>query len=369
MPKKMTVPSFDATRQVKKIRKDINAVLKRVLDSGKFVMGKEVEKFEKEFSNFIGSNYGIGVNSGTDALKIALKALGVGPGDEVITVSNTATPTVSAIRECGATPVLVDCDGYFLIDVKKIETAITPKTKVILPVHLYGQPADMPAIMKIAVKHKLKVIEDCAQSAGATIGKRKTGSFGDAACFSFFPTKNLGACGDGGMITTSDKNTAEICKRLRRYGMDGTYYANIEGYNSRLQEFQAAILSVKLPHLPSYNKKRQAIAHRYLSEIKNPHVELPETRTGVSHIFHLFVIKVSPRDKFLEHLKINSVGFGIHYPFPIHLQKAYGFLGYKEDSFPKVESFAKKIISLPIFPELTENEIGQVVKVVNSFTG
>lgn len=363
----MKIPSFDATRQIKKIRPEINAALKKVLDSGKFVMGEGVEMFETEFSSYIGTRFGIGVNSGTDALRIALRALGIGPGDEVITAANTATPTVSAIREIGATPVLVDCDEYHQIDVKKIEAAITSKTKAVIPVHLYGQSADIAAVMKIARKHKLKVVEDCAQSAGATIGNKKTGNLAHVACFSFFPTKNLGAAGDAGIILTNDRAIAEICRRLRRYGMDSAYHARIEGYNSRLQEFQAAILRVKLPHLESYNKRRQAIARRYMSKIKNPHVEMPRVKTGASHIFHQFVIKVNPRDKFLEHLKANGVGFGIHYPTPIHLQTAYGFLGYRKGAFPKAEDAAAKILSLPIFPELTEKEISYIVKTINAF--
>jgi len=363
----MTVPFFDATRQIKKIKPEINAAIKRVLRSGKFLMGKEVETFENEFSASIGGKYGVGVNSGTDALKIGLKALGVSRGDEVITVSNTATPTVSAIRETGATPVFVDIDEFYLMDIKKLEATVTSKTKVILPVHLYGQPADMETIMKIAGKHGLKVVEDCAQGTGATIGEKRAGSFGDVACFSFYPTKNLGALGDGGMIVTNDKNIAEVCRGLRMYGMAGSYYANFEGYNSRLDELQAAILRAKLPHLASYNKRRREIARRYIGEIKNPHVEVPKTKAGASHIFHLFVIKVDAREKFLEHLKANGIGFGIHYPSPVHLQKAYDFLGYKEGSLPETEAAAKKIVSLPIFPELTDKEVSYMVETINSF--
>ncbi len=364
----MKIPSFDATRQIKKIRPQINAALKKVLDSGKFVMGKNVELFETEFSGYIGTRYGIGVNSGTDALRIALKAFGIGQGDEVITASNTATPTVSAIREIGATPILVDSDEYHLMDVEKIETAITAKTRAIIPVHLYGQGADMTKILKIAKKHGLKVIEDCAQSTGTTIGAKKLGTFGDAACFSFFPTKNLGAAGDGGMILTNDKHIADICKRLRRYGMDSSYHAHIEGYNSRLQEFQAAILRIKLPHLKSYNARRREIAKRYMSEIQNPRVEMPKKRAGTSHIFHQFVITVAEREKFLEHLKASGVGFGIHYPVPIHLQGAYRFLGHTEGAFPNAETAAQKIVSLPIFPELTGKEVDYIIETVNSFT-
>lgn len=363
----MIVPSFDVTRQIKKIRRDINAALKRVLDSGQFLMGKEVEAFETEFSSFIGRGLGIGVNSGTDALKIGLKAVGTGLGDEVITTANTATPTVSAIRECGATPVFTDIDDYFLMDVKKLEAAITPKTKVILPVHLFGQPADMVAIMAIARKRNLKVIEDCAQGTGSAIGEKRAGSFGEAACFSFYPTKNLGACGDGGIVVADDQNVADACRRLRMYGMAGSYHALIEGYNSRLDEIQAAILRAKLPHLASYNKRRRAIAERYISEIKNPRVETPKTRAGATHVFHLFVIKVDAREKFLAYLKEKGVGYGIHYPFPVHLQKAYGFLGYKEGSLPKTEAAAKKIVSLPIFPELTEKEVTYIIETINGF--
>jgi len=362
------VPFFNATRQIKELGYELTSAIQRVLDSGKFVMGKEVEAFETEFSSYIGMQYGVGVNSCTDALKIALKALGIGTGDEVITVSNTATPTASAIREVEATPVFVDVDEYFLMDVLKLEAAITKKTRAIVPVHLYGQGADMEAVMKIAHKHHLKVVEDCAQSSGAMIGNKKVGSFGDAACFSFYPTKNLGALGDGGLILTHDKLTADKCRALRMYGMEGSYHANFEGYNSRLDEIQAAILRVKLPHLDVYNQKRQEIASRYSKEIKNPLIELPRTRPNASHIFHLFVIKVDTRERFLEYLKTKGIGYGIHYPTPIHLQKAYNFLGYAEGSLPRTEANAGKIVSLPLFPELTEEEVDHVIQIINDFT-
>ncbi|MSU55014.1 MAG: DegT/DnrJ/EryC1/StrS family aminotransferase [Candidatus Taylorbacteria bacterium] len=361
------IPFFDATRLVKKTEAETNAAIKRVLNSGKFVLDEEVNKFEKEFSSYIGTTHGIGVNSGTDAIKIALKTLGVGTGDEVITVSNTATPTISAIRELGATPVFVDTDEYFLMDVRKIEAAITRKAKVLLPVHLYGQTADMVEIMKIANKHSLKVVEDCAQATGSKAGDKKAGSFGDLSCFSFYPTKNLGAYGDGGMILTNSKEYATTCRQLRVYGMQETYFANIEGFNSRLDEIQAAILRTKLPTLDSNNERRAFIAHQYLSKIDNPEIELPKIRNGNLHVFHLFVVKISKRESFIDHLKKNSIGFGIHYPFPVHLQKAYEFLGYKNGSLLNTENDSEKIISLPIFPELTDKEIESVIEIINKF--
>lgn len=364
----MKIPFFDATRQTKKNRKALDLALGRVLDSGKFVLGKELEAFEIKFSAYIGSKNGVGVNSGTDALKIALRGLGVSPGDEVITVPNTAVPTVSAIREIGATPVFVDIDKSFNIDIKKIEGAITKKTKAIVPVHLYGQPADMKSIMAIAKKNNLFVVEDCAQATGAFIGSKKVGSFGDAGCFSFYPTKNLGANGDGGMITTNNADLAKVFKRLRMYGMEGSYYSHIEGYNSRLDEFQAAILLEKLKKLDVWNERRIDIAKKYAGNIKNEFIKIPSIKTG--HVFHLFVVRVKQpyRDQFISHLTNMGIGHGIHYPFPIHLQVAYGFLGYKEGSFAETESASREIVSLPIFPELTEKEISYIIKSVNAFS-
>lgn len=363
----MNVPFFDATRAVKALLPEINTAIARVLASGRFVLGDEGAAFEKEFAKYIGVAHAVGLNSGTDALKIALRSAGVGAGDEIITVSNTAVPTVSAIRETGAEPRFVDIDEYFLMDVSKLEKAITPKTKAVVPVHLYGQGVDMDALMRIAKKHNLTVIEDCAQADGAEVNDQKVGSWGDAAAFSFYPTKNLSALGDGGIIVTKDKKIAETARKLRMYGMEGAYYSQIEGYNSRLDELQAAILRVKLPHLDSYNQKRQAYALRYLSEIKNGAVILPKIRNGATHVFHLFVIEVENRDAFLEHLKKHDVGFGIHYPVPIHLQEAYSFLNLPSGSLQSTESASSRIISLPIFPELSHSEISKIIEVVNTF--
>lgn len=364
----MIVPFFDATRQLKSIRKEINLAIKKVLDSGKFILGEEVDKFEKKFPNYIGMKYGIGVNSGTDAIKIALRALGVKRNDEIITVANTAVPTVSAIRETGGIPVFADIDEYFNIDPKDFERKITLKTKAVIIVHLYGQPADIDSIIKIAKKHKVKVVEDCAQSIGAEVKRKKVGSLSDISCFSFYPTKNLGACGDGGIILTNEERSYKECRRLRMYGMEKTYYSNTEGYNSRLDEIQATILNTKLNYVEIWNKKRIDLANFYIKNIKNKNITLPKIREGAKHVFHLFVIRTKKRNSLKKYLEKNNIGFGIHYEFPIHLQKGYKFLGYKKGALKVTEKISDEIISLPIFPELTKQEINYVVEKINNFS-
>jgi dTDP-4-amino-4,6-dideoxygalactose transaminase len=363
----MIIPFFDYLRQFNIIKKPINAAINKVFDSGQLILGTEVKNFENNFSNYIKAKYGIGVNSGTDAIKIALRALGVKGGDEVITVANTAIPTVSAIRELDAIPVFVDIKDDFTIDEKLIAKAITKKTKVILPVHLYGRACNMPAILKIAKKYKLKIVEDCAQAQGTMINGKKVGTFGEIGCFSFYPTKNLGAYGDGGMILTSDKKLAESCRQLRMYGIKNGYKAEIEGYNSRLDEIQAAILNVKLNHLDKWNNRRQQIAKIYLSKIRNKKIFLPQIDKIENHVFHQFVIMVEDRSDLLKYLSNNKIGYGIHYPHPIHLQPAYKFLGHKKGDLPNTEIFANKIVSLPIFPELNIEELKFIVKTINNF--
>ncbi|MEK7641482.1 MAG: DegT/DnrJ/EryC1/StrS family aminotransferase [Patescibacteria group bacterium] len=363
----MVIPFFDSQRSWKKIEPEVMAAIKRVLDSGKYILGKEGESLEQEFSAFIGAKYAIAVNSGTDALKIALRALGVQAGDEVITVANTAVPTVSAIRELGATPIFVDTDHYFTIDTSKIEAAITTKTRAIVPVHLYGNACDMDAIMKIAHKHKLIVVEDCAQSTGTQLNGKTIGSFGNAACFSFYPTKNLGAYGDGGMIVTNSQEVADTCRAMRMYGMKKTYFAEVEGWNSRMDEIQAAILRVKLPLLGAANERRREIAAQYANSIKNPKLILPTERPGAWHTYHLFVIRTADRDTLIKHLEQHSIGHGFHYKHPVHLQTAYEGLGGKKGDLPNTEKAADEIISLPIFPELTDAEVDTVIKALNSF--
>lgn len=361
----MVVPFFDSKRQLTKIRKEIDKATKNVLDTGWYVLGKEVENFENNFAKYIGVKYGIGVNSGTDAIKIALKSLGVSAEDEIITVSNTATPTVSAIREIGAIPVFIDIDDFFTIDSKKIEEKINKKTKAIIAVHLYGGCSEIDKIKSIAKKNKLALIEDCAQSTGAEFKNKKLGSFGDISCFSFYPTKNLGAYGDGGMILTNDSRLAKTSRSLRMYGMEKTYFSNIEGFNSRLDEIQAAILSVKLKHLDDWNKKRIEIASYYSKNIKNSLVEIPRVRKNSKHVFHLFVIKTEKRDELMNYFSNYGIQTKIHYPFPVHQQKAYEFLKVK--NLPLTEKISKQILSLPMFPEITKEELSFVVQKINEF--
>lgn len=363
----MKIKFFDYSRQYSKIEPEINRALKKVFNSGKLILGDEVKKFEEDFSNYIGVRHGIGVNSGTDAIKIALRALDIGNGDEVITVSNTAVPSVSAIREILAIPKFVDIKENYTIDESKIEAAVTKKTKAILVVHLYGQGCDMKAIIKIAKKHNLKIIEDCAQAHGTIINNKKAGSFGDLSCFSFYPTKNLGAYGDAGIILSSNLQLANKCRAIRMYGMKKGYHAELEGYNSRLDEVQAAILNCKLKYLNQWIQKRREIANLYINNIKNPKIFLPETNIN-NHSFHLFVIRTKNSTKLINYLKLNNIGYGIHYPTPIHLQNAYKFLGVKKGSLPKTESFSKQIISLPIFPELSRTEINQIIKTINNYS-
>jgi len=364
---KITIPFFDYRRQLKKIKPAIDLAFKEVLNSGRLILDSEVKNFEITFAKYIGTKYAIGVNSGTDALKIALKAIGIKPGDEIITVSFTAVPTISAIRELGAIPRFVDIKDDFTMDEARIIKAINKKTKLILPVHLYGQACNMPAILKIANKFKLKVVEDCAQAHVAKIGNKKVGNFGDLSCFSFYPTKNLGAYGDAGLIVTNNKKSADICRQLRIYGMGKNCYSELEGYNSRLDEIQAAILHAKLKFLDQWTRRRQQIAKLYLNNINNPKIILPPITNSTNHSFHLFVIRTKNRTSLIKYLISNSVGYGIHYPYPVHLQSAYKFLSYKKGSLPKTEKFANQILSLPIFPELTNQEVKFIINLLNKF--
>ncbi|MEK6826556.1 MAG: DegT/DnrJ/EryC1/StrS family aminotransferase, partial [Nanoarchaeota archaeon] len=338
------IPIFDLKRQYGEIKEEIDSAISRVMESGFFILGEEVRKFEEEFAKYIGTKYCIGVANGTDALTISLKARGIGNGDEVITVANTASPTVMAILNVGAKPVLVDCNDFYNIDVDQIEEKITDKTKAILPVHLYGQPADMNGVKKISEKNQFHIIEDVCQAHGSDFDGKKTGSFGDG-CFSFYPTKNLGCYGDGGAITTNDKEFAEKCRMLRFYGQKETAYNSlIKGYNSRLDELQAAILREKLKHLDEWNKKRKTIVKLYNELLKK--AEVPKVKENANHVFHLYVVRSGKRDALREFLKSQGIGTSIHYPFPIHHQKAFGI----KESFPKTEQNSKEIISLPIYP-------------------
>ena len=348
---------------------EINAAISRVLDSGWYILGKEVELFEEEFSDFIGVRYGIGVGSGTEALNLALVACGIGQGDEVITVSHTAVATAVAISLSGATPVFVDIEPrYFTMDPDCIRKAITSKTKAILPVHIYGHPADMDAIMQIAHEYGLKVIEDCAQAHGAKYKGKRVGSIGDIGCFSFYPTKNLGAIGDGGMVVTDFPELYEKARLLRQYGWKERYISSSEGWNSRLDEIQAAILRVKLKRLYEDNSKRIRIAESYSKELDTCNIILPKQRKYSEHVYHLYVIRLEKRDALLIFLKEKGIGVQIHYQMPVHLQPAYTHLK-ESDKLLETEKIANEIISLPIYPELSESDFQTTIEAVRHFSG
>ena len=360
----MMIPFNNFKRQYRSIEKELTSAIHRVLESGWYVLGKEVQSFEKEFSSFIDVKYCVGVASGTEAIALALMANDIGTNDEVITTSVTAFPTITGIYQSGAKAIVIDVlDGDGLMDSAKIEKKITSKTKAIVPVHLYGQSCDMDAILKIAKKHNLVVIEDCAQSTGATYKSKKCGSLGVCGAFSFYPTKNLGAIGDAGAITTNDEGIYNKLLFLRNYGQTKRYHHEFQGINSRLDELQAAILRVKLPLLNIENERRAQIAANYRSQLKGVQF-LTENDYGESSN-HLFVIKTKNRDRFMNYLQENGVSSLIHYPIPIHKQKA--FIGQKNESLPISESFTQSIVSLPLYPELTESEIDRITKTINSY--
>jgi len=362
------IPIVDLKRQYKAIKSEVDSVIAEVINSSWFILGEQVEKFEKEFADFSGTKYAVGVGSGTEALHLALVALGVKSSDEVITVPNTAIFTVSAISFANAEPVFVDIDPqYYTIDPAKIEKAITKKTKVILPVHLYGQCADMDAILEIAKKYNLRVVEDTCQAHGAEYKGKKAGSMGDCGCFSFYPTKNLGAYGDGGMIITNNPELAEQLKMLRDGGRKKRYYHKVKGFNSRLDEIQAAILRVKLKYLDTWNKLRRKNASLYNTLITNEKIIKAMEANYGKHVYHLYVVRIHERNKFQQHLKNNNINTYSHYPIPIYLQEAYRFLGLKRGACPVAEKCADEILSLPMFPELEEREISYIADIINKF--
>lgn len=344
-----------------------NAAL-RVLRSGWYVLGPEVEAFEKEFAAYVGRKYCVGINSGLDALTLSIHALGIGAGDEVLVPANTYIATVLAITKNGATPVFIEPDEYYGIAADKLENAITKHTKAVMPVHLYGQSCDMDKIMDVADRYNLKVIEDCAQSHGAKYKGTMTGAFGNAGCFSFYPTKNLGAFGDAGAIVTDDEELYKKLKMLRNYGSEKKYHNQIEGVNSRLDEMQAALLRVKLSHIEKLNAERVVIAGRYNDEIKNPAIQLPIMRAMENnHVYHQYVIRTKERDKLQKYLADNGIKTVIHYPIPPHLAECYGYLGYKKGDFPIAEQYAEEVLSLPMFNGIADKEIRYLIRVVNAY--
>lgn len=343
-----------------------NAVI-TTLESGWYILGNNVERFEKEFAQFTGSKYCVGLNSGLDALILAFRALNIGQGDEVIVPANTYIASILGISENGATPVLVEPDEFYNLDADKIEEKITEKTKAILVVHLYGQAANMCKIKATAKKHNLYLVEDCAQSHGAHFEGRMTGTWGDIGCFSYYPTKNLGAFGDSGSIVTGNEELYEKMRMLRNYGSKIKYQNEIFGVNSRLDEIQAALLSVKLSHYNELRKEREIIAKRYLAEIKNKYITLPTIRENAEHVWHLFVIRTPNRKKFQSFLVKNGIATQVHYPIPPHLSDAYRYLGYKTGDFLITENYANTVVSLPLYEGMTGEEIKYVVDVINSY--
>lgn len=347
---------------------EIDEAVQRVLDRGRYILGEEVSNFEAEFASFIGVRHAIGLGSGTEALHVALAACGLGPGDEVITVSHTAVATVAAIELSGATPILVDIEpNFFTLDPRQLRAAITSRTRAVIPVHLYGQPADLEPIMEIARAHHLRVIEDCAQAHGATYQGKRVGSYGDIACFSFYPTKNLGAVGDGGLVCTDDPELAERARLLREYGWAERYVSHTAGWNSRLDEIQAAILRVKLRHLDQDNRKRGHIADRYGEGLGDCELVLPSVRADATHVFHLYVVCSSRRDQLSAFLNDRGIGTLVHYPVPVHLQPAYNGRTSCGDGLPQTELAAHDVLSLPIYPELSDADVQQVIESIRAF--
>lgn len=338
-----------------------------VLRSGWYVLGNEVSSFEKEFADYIGSKYCVGLANGLDALILAFRALGIHKGDEVIVQGNTYIASVMGASINGATPIICEPDEYFEIDPDKIEELITPSTKAVLVVHLYGQATRMQKIVDICKRHNLKLVEDCAQSHGAKFDGKMTGTFGDIGCFSFYPSKNLGAFGDGGAIVTDDEALAKEIKILRNYGSEVRYYNKEVGVNSRLDEMQAGLLRVRLSHLDDLTKERVEIADYYLKGINNPKIMLPKTAEGATHVYHQFVVRCKERDALKDYLAAKEIGTIIHYPIPPHLSEAYAYLGFKKGAYPITEQYADEVLSLPMFNGITREEQDYVIDALNAF--
>jgi dTDP-4-amino-4,6-dideoxygalactose transaminase len=362
------IPFVDLKAQYQSIKDDVDAAIRRVVENTSFILGPEVTAFEKEFAEYCETREAVGVNTGTSALHLALLALGVGPGDEVITVSHTFVATAAAIHYTGADPVYVDIDAKsFTMDPAKIESAITKKTKAILPVHLYGQAADMDPILAIAKKHGLRVVEDACQAHGARYKGRRVGSLGDVGCFSFYPGKNLGAYGEGGAIVTQDAEIAKTVRLYRDWGQPEKYKHVLRGYNFRLEGMQGAVLRVKLRHLDAWNQARATNATEYRKMLGETHLATPETAPWSTHVFHVYAVRTPRREALQAFLTKANIQSGIHYPIPVHLQKAYATARFPEGSLPISEAAAREVFSLPMFPELTKAQIAEVSEAIRRF--
>lgn len=362
----MNISVLDLKKQYKKIKLEIDSAISEVLQDGNFILGRQVEELEKKIASISGTQFAIGVASGTDALLLALKGAGIGSGDEVITTPFTFFATAGAICNCGAKPVFVDIDPEtYNLNPSLIEAKITKKTKAILPVHLFGHPADMDPIMNLSKSYNLYVIEDCAQAIGATYKNKTVGTIGDGGCFSFYPTKNLGCYGDGGMIVTNTERLLNAVKSLRAHGTDGRrYYHHQVGYNSRLDTMQAAILLVKLNYLDEWNMRRREIAELYNSHLKGLAVGLPVEKNYARHVYHQYTIRVKEREYLKDMLKAKDIGTMIYYPLSLHKQKAFEHYGYKIEEFPVCEEYERTVLSLPIYPELTNEEISEITSAI-----
>lgn len=338
-----------------------------VLRSGWYVLGREVSSFEEEFAAYTGAKYCVGVGNGLDALWLAFRVLGIGQGDEVIVQANTYIASVMGITINGATPVFVEPDEYYAIDADKIEEKITDRTKAVLVVHLYGQASNMGKITELCRKYSLRLVEDCAQSHGAYYEGKMTGTFGDIGCFSFYPSKNLGAFGDGGAIVTDNEQLAKDMRMYRNYGSEKRYYNKVVGANSRLDEIQAGLLRVRLSHMEELTKEKEQIAIRYMENLKSPYFSLPKQLEGATHVWHQFVLRSDYRDELIDYLDKLEIGTIIHYPIPPHLSEAYEYLGFGEGDFPITEYFAKSVVSIPMYNGMTEEEQDRVMKALNEF--
>lgn len=365
--REMKVAANRLDRGFQLYKEEYEAKALEVLRSGWYVLGNEVASFEKEFAEYLGSPYCVGVGNGLDALWIAFRILGIGKGDEVIVQANTYIASVMGISINGATPVLVEPDEYFNIDVDKIEAVITDKTKAILVVHLYGQASNMTPIMEIARKYNLRVVEDCAQSHGACHNGQMTGTFGDIGCFSFYPSKNLGAFGDAGAMVMHSEELARKARVFRNYGSEKRYYNEVVGTNSRLDELQAGLLRIRLSHLQELQEERRRICERYLSEIQNQQLVLPKVNKCCTTVWHQFVIRCQKRDELMKYLSEKEIGSIIHYPIPPHLSEAYRYLGYQEGSYPITERYARQVLSLPLYNGMTDEEVDYVLEVIDRF--
>lgn len=364
------IPCLDLGGQHRQVKDEIFAAFEKVYEKTAFSGGPFVAEFEKAFADYCETPYAVGVSNGTTALHLAMLAMGIGAGDEVILPANTFIATAWGVSHAGATPVFVDCDpNTWEIDVTKIEEKISPRTKAIIGVHLYGQPFDIDAVAGICKKHNLLFIEDAAQAQGARYKGKPAGGFGEMACFSFYPGKNLGACGEAGGITTNYEKYAKHLQSLRNHGCVERYYHDEIGYNYRMGGLEGASLSVKLKYLQGWNDRRRAIASRYLSEIKNPAIKMQSQPDWADSVFHLFVVTTEDKDGFVKYLAENNINAAFHYPVPCHLQKAYAHLGYKQGDFPNSEYLAAHCVSLPMYAELTDSDVDYVLNVVNQYAG